>query len=140
MGLFTEVLQDLCLRWRIPDADLLACRFDNELSKLASNSKDPLAVAVDALVALWNQYNLKYAFSPLKLYSCLLHCIEVEGVVSGGCRTPTSPDSHPADSPISSFDHLDLLSQGPVYTLLRGSGYDGIAVEAQVLRDIGFSD
>lgn len=42
-----EVFQDLCCRWGVLDDDLLASRFNNNLSKFASRTRDPLSIAVD---------------------------------------------------------------------------------------------
>lgn len=72
---------DLFTRWGTSDMDIMASKFNNNLSnKFIYRSRDPLAVAVDVLMALCDQFNLFFALPPLNLLPRLLCRIEMEGI------------------------------------------------------------
>lgn len=59
------MLQDLCCRWGMPDVDLVS-KFNSKLNRFVFKYKDPLE---------------ERAFPPLKLLHCLVHVIQIEGIL-----------------------------------------------------------
>ncbi|XP_077338321.1 uncharacterized protein LOC143982996 [Lithobates pipiens] len=70
--LHPEIFRLLCLKWSKPDVDLLASHLNQKVPRFMSRTRDPWADASAALVALWDQYQLIYAFPPLNLLPRLL--------------------------------------------------------------------
>ena len=62
-SLHPEVFQGICSRWRQPQVDLFATRFNNKLPQFVSPVPDPQAWAVDALGLSWEDLD-PYAFPP----------------------------------------------------------------------------
>ena len=62
-SLLSEVFQAICSRWRQPEVDLFATRFNNKLPLFVSPVPDPLATAVDVLSLPWEDLDA-YAFPP----------------------------------------------------------------------------
>ena len=56
-SLHPEVFQAVSLRWRQPQVDLFATRFNNKLPQFVSPVPDPQAWAVDALSLSWEDLN-----------------------------------------------------------------------------------
>lgn len=72
LALHLEVFQDLCRRWRMPDMDLLGSKFNKQLDR-SSQGADSLEVAVDALVAQWDQVSTTWPM-PFLLWNTFLDC------------------------------------------------------------------
>lgn len=118
---------------------LFASRQNRKVPKFVAWSRDPVADAVDTLVALWSQFRLLYAFPLLKLLSRLLRRVELEGVIL------VAPD-WPRRSWYADVVRLkvagpwilplreDYLSQGLIFHPTLVTGFKGLAVESKVLR------
>lgn len=78
-SLHQEVFQQICLHWGSPEVDLMASQVNRKVQRFVARSRNPLAVASDALVAPLGQYRLIFTFPPLKLLPRLLRRIEAEG-------------------------------------------------------------
>lgn len=53
-----EVFQDSCCRWGMLEMDPVVARFNNKLTRFVSRSMNLLAIEVDALLTLWDHFNL----------------------------------------------------------------------------------
>ncbi|XP_044151545.1 nuclear pore complex protein Nup155 [Bufo gargarizans] len=121
-SLHPEVFHQLCLRWGAPDVDLFASRLNHRLPRYVARSRDPQALAVDALVLPWSQFDLLYLFPPIPLLPRVLKRLKA-------ARVPAilvAPDWPRrawyadlvfllADVPWRLPLRRDLLSQGPLF-------------------------
>ena len=74
---FNRVLEILHL---IPDIDLFASRLNHQVERYVSYKPDPQAIAVDAFLINWNDYDVFYAFPPFSLITQVLQKIQSPGV------------------------------------------------------------
>lgn len=120
-ALHPEVFLLLCQRWGFPDVDLFASRFNHKCPGYVSRSRDPKALAVDALITPWTGFQLLYLFPPLPLLPRVLKRVKLEGVPA----ILVAPDwprrawyadlvNLLADAPWPLPLRDDLLSQGPI--------------------------
>ncbi|XP_063775051.1 uncharacterized protein LOC134910673 [Pseudophryne corroboree] len=78
-GLHPEVFQMLVNRWEKTQVDMMASRLNKKLKRYCARSRDPQAIAVDALVTPW-VYQSVYVFPSLPLIPKLLRIIRRRGV------------------------------------------------------------
>lgn len=71
--LYGGVFKALCQRWEASDVDLLTSRRKIKLYRFVPMFRNPQAFTVEALVILWDQFNMTYAFPPLQILPRLLH-------------------------------------------------------------------
>ena len=74
---FNRVLEILHL---IPDIDLFASRLNQQVERYVSHKPDPQAIAVDAFLINWNDFDVFYAFPPFSLITQVLQKIQSHGV------------------------------------------------------------
>lgn len=121
-----EVFWSLWCRWGAPDMDVLSLGFNNNLSRFISRNRD-------ALLTLWDRFNLIYSFSSL----CLICRIEMEGI-----KWSTMHQSFPGGHGSWTMSNFwQTLSVGPPRSSWS-SGLEpayhlgnGVAVKAEVLSD-----
>jgi hypothetical protein len=74
---FNRVLEILHLT---PDIDLFASRLNHQVERYVSYQPDPQAVAVDAFLINWKDYDVFYAFPPFSLITQVLQKIQSQQV------------------------------------------------------------
>ena len=72
-SVFNNVLKTLHLT---PDVDLFASRLNHQVVKYISYQPDPQAIAVDAFLINWKDYDVFYAFPPFSLITQVLQKIQ----------------------------------------------------------------
>ena len=121
-SLHPEVFEAICLRWGIPDVDLMASKFNHKVPAYLSRARDPGACGADALVLPWRGFARPYIFPPIPLLPKVLRKIAAEGV-SVILVAPDWPRRSwyadlmllLADAPWPLPAREDLLSQGPIF-------------------------
>ncbi|XP_063790602.1 uncharacterized protein LOC134945328 [Pseudophryne corroboree] len=78
-GLHQEVFAQIASRWELPQVDMMASRLNTKLQRYCARSRDPQAIAVDALVTTW-VFQSVYVFPPLPLIPKVLRIIRKRGV------------------------------------------------------------
>ena len=76
-SVFNRILERLQLS---PDIDLFASRLNYQIERYVSYQPDPKAVAVDALLVNWEDYDVFYAFPPFSLITQVLQKIQRQRV------------------------------------------------------------
>ena len=76
-SVFSRVLEMLHLT---PDIDLFASRLNHQVEQYVSYQPDPQAVAVDAFLINWKDYDIFYAFPPFSLITQVLQKIQHQQV------------------------------------------------------------
>ena len=59
-----------------PETDLFASRLNHQVEQYVSHQPDPKAVAVDAFLINWKDYDIFYAFPPFSLITQVLQKIQ----------------------------------------------------------------
>ena len=62
-----DQFEKICQKWGSPEIDLFASRLNHRVPKYCSWRPDPHAYAVDAFGIDWDEFNLIYAFPPIRL-------------------------------------------------------------------------
>ena len=75
-SVFNRVLEILHLT---PDIDLFASRLNHQVDRYVSYQPDPQAVAVDAFLVNWKDFDVFYAFPPFSLITQVLQKIQCQG-------------------------------------------------------------
>ncbi|XP_040286209.1 dynein heavy chain 8, axonemal [Bufo bufo] len=119
-SLHPEVFLQLCHRWGTLDVDLFASRLNRRLPCYVSRSRDPQALAVDALFLPWSQFDLLYLFPPIPLLPRVLKRLKAAR---------------------SWWLRIGPAGRGPsVPPKFTSASFDGVAVETAVLKSRGLSD
>ncbi|XP_063809669.1 uncharacterized protein LOC135026146 [Pseudophryne corroboree] len=145
-GLHQEVFAEITSRWGLPQIDMMASRLNKKLRRYCARSRDPRAVAVDALVTPW-------VFQSVCVPSSSTHLKDIENhktkksadnthcprLASKGLVFRSSGNAHRrsvASSP----------QRGPVATgalrvpRLTAVTFDGMAVEHRILAGKGIPE
>ena len=75
-SVFNRVIEILHLT---PDIDLFASWLNHQVDRYVSYQPDPQAVAVDAFLVNWKEFDVSYAFAPFSLITQVLQKIQRQG-------------------------------------------------------------
>ncbi|CAJ0919605.1 unnamed protein product [Ranitomeya imitator] len=146
-SLHPEIFRQICHRWGTPDVDLMASHFNAKVSNFMARTHDPRSLGADALVQDWTQFQLLYIFPPLPLISRVARKIKQEGVPTiliapdwPRCTWYADIVQLIVDAPLASPRPPRSSITRPVLPPeLRGSQFDGVALETWVLTQAGLS-
>ncbi|KAM4024747.1 uncharacterized protein ACNLHF_025531 [Anomaloglossus baeobatrachus] len=146
-SLHPDVFQEICCRWGMPDVDLMASQHNNKVPAFMARSHGHRALAADALVQDWSQFQLPYAFPPLALLPRVLRKIrsDCRRAILVAPKWPTRswyPDLWhlTVGQPGELSDRPDLLSQGSFFpSECCDPQPDCVAIESWILASAGLS-